>query len=226
MKRLIISLLAYMWLGSVLCLAQPFFCDVQGRSLEYRRTYVSDGRLKWTHTMQIGSVAPSSGGRKVEYNSTFRKPGGGLMYGGPIGLEAVLTDSGDVLVDVGESLAAVFSNLLPGSDVSSDGARSVLPAAMKPGDVLPDASCTVKAGPLQYKVSVTQRKVLRRETLKTPAGEFECIVVSEHKLEKGPGRKRETTAHTWYSSGVGMVRHDTYDKKLRLETSELLCRIF
>ena len=215
-----------MWLGSVLCLAQPFFCDVPERCLEYRRTYVSDGRLKWTHTMQIGSVTPTAGGKKVEYSSSFRKPGGGLMYGGPISLEAVLTSGGDVLVDVGESLSAVFSNLLPGSDVSSDGERSVLPAAMKPGDILPDANCTVKAGLLQYKVSVTQRKVLRRENLKTPAGEFECTVVSEHKVEKGPGRNRETTALTWYSTGVGMVRHDTYDKRLKLETSELLCRIY
>ena len=83
-----------MWLGSVLCLAQPFFCDVPERCLEYRRTYVSDGRLKWTHTMQIGSVTPTAGGKKVEYSSSFRKPGGGLMYGGPISLEAVLTSSG------------------------------------------------------------------------------------------------------------------------------------
>ena len=97
---------------------------------------------------------------------------------------------------------------------------------MKPGDILPDANCTVKAGLLQYKVSVTQRKVLRLETLKTPAGEFECTVVSEHKVEKGPGRNRETTALTWYSTGVGMVRHDTYDKRLKLETSEILCRIY
>ena len=218
--------MAYLWLGLAISQAQPFFCDVQGRSLEYRRTYVSDGRLKWVHTMEIVQVTWSPSGRKVEYSSTFRKPGGQVMYGGPIRLDAFLTSEGDVLVDVGESLAAVISNILPASDISSDGAESVLPASMKPGDRLPDANCTVKAGVLQYRVSVTGRKVLRRETLKTEAGEFDCIVVSEHKLEKGPGRNRETTAHTWYASGVGMVRHDTYDKKLKLETSEVLCRIY
>ena len=78
---------------------------------------------------------------------------------------------------------------------------------------------------LTWRVRVTDRKVLRVERLETPAGMFDCPVVSEHKVEKGPGRNRETTALTWYAEGIGMVRHDTYDRSGLLETSEVLTGI-
>ena len=50
-------------------------------------------------------------------------------------------------------------------------------------------------------------------------------MVSEHKVERGLGRNRVTTALTWYARGIGMVRHDTYDKDMVLETSEVLIEI-
>ena len=78
---------------------------------------------------------------------------------------------------------------------------------------------------MKYRVKVTDRKVLRYETISTPAGTFDCIVISEHKVEKAPVYKRETTALSWYSDGVGYVRHDTYNKNMHLETSEQLYSI-
>ena len=147
------------------------------------------------------------------------------MYGGPVSLSARLAQNGDVLMDISASLSSVFKNIFPNLNVSSEGSSTVLPSDMTAGDVLPDASCVVRAGALRYTVTVSERKVLRKETLSTPAGVFDCIVVSEHKVEKGPGRNRTTTAHTWYSRGIGMVRHDTYDKDSVLETIEILEKI-
>ena len=74
-------------------------------------------------------------------------------------------------------------------------------------------------------VTVTERRVLGTDTLTTPAGTFPCVIVSEHKVEKGMMRNRVTTARTWYARGVGMVRHDTYDRNLKLETTEVLEKI-
>ena len=75
------------------------------------------------------------------------------------------------------------------------------------------------------KITVTQRQVLRFETIQTPAGTYHCAVIRETKLEKGMGRNRHTIADTWYSKGVGMVRHDTYNLELELQTSEILTGI-
>lgn len=226
MRRLLLILSFLIFSAPFMDAQDAYFCTTEGRELTYVRKYVSDGRVKWTHTLTVGTVSGTSGGgRHIEYTSEFRKAGGGGMYGGPISLYADVDPSGNVDMDISASLSAVFRNIFPKVNVHSEGASTVLPNDMKAGDILPDASCTVHVGALKYVTSVTDRHVLRTETVTTDAGTFDCIVVSEHKVEKGPGRNRVTTAHTWYCRNLGMVRHDTYDKNSILETSEILEKI-
>lgn len=202
---------------------EPYFCCRQGEELHYERSYASGGSLKWRHTMKIVSVSSSgSGGKEVDYSSSFTKPGGAAMYGGAVALHSVIDAAGNVSMSVSSTLESVFRNLFPNAEIRTEGGRTELPASMKPGDTLPDVFSSVTVKGLRYTVAVTERKVLRTETLHTPAGDFDCIVLSEHKVEKGPGRNRTTTAHTWYARGIGMVRHDTYDRGGKLDTVETL----
>lgn len=207
---------------AAVCAQEPYFCCRQGAELHYERSHASGGALKWRHTMKISSVSSTGAGvREVDYSSRFTKPGGAAMYGGPVALHAVVGAGGNVTMSVSSTLESVFRNLFPNAEIRSEGGETVLPAAMKPGDTLPDVFSSVTVKGLRYTVSVTERKVLRTETLHTPAGVFDCIVLSEHKVEKGPGRNRNTVAQTWYARGTGMVRHDTYERG-KLDTVELL----
>ena len=202
--------------------AQPYFCTDQGARLEYVRTEAESGKKVYSHVMSILDVKVDDAGMHVSYSSDFHKAGGAQMYGGPVSLNALVTPQGAVRLDPGDSMASVLRNMFPGVKVTSSGAETVLPSMLVPGSSLPDASCTVSVAGVRYKVDITERKVLRNERIVTPAGGFDCVVVSEHKVEKGPGRNRVTTALTWYSRGVGMVRHDTYDRNMKLDTSEIL----
>lgn len=208
-------------LGLTALASEPYFCTRQGSRLRYERRYAQDGTLKWTQLLQIDRAA----GGRIGYSSTFHDARGRLMYRGAIPLEAVYDSSGALTVDLAGSVAAIFGNYLPGKAVSWEPCLSVLPAEMVPGQTLPDADFTVRVAGLGYRVSVSAREVVRTEMLETPAGEFDCVVVREHKVEKGLGRNRVTTALTWYSRGVGMVRHDTYDDEMELDTSEVLIEI-
>ena len=225
MLRSLILALTLCLSGFFLEAQDAFFCDEPGKVLVYERHYVKDGRLKWRHEMSINSVSQGDRGELIGYSSSFYKPSGAIMYGGPVELEALVGADGDVQMDLALSLASVFSNYVGESKVDFVQSPSVLPSSMKPGDVLKDAEFVVSLLGMKYKVAVTQRSVLRSESLQTPAGDFDCVVVQENKVEKGPGRNRETTALTWYAKGVGMVRHDTYDKNMILETSEVLTSI-
>ena len=225
MLRVLVLIFAFCLPGLSVAAQDAFFCDDAGKLLVYERHYVKDGRLKWRHEMSIRSVSQSDEGEFVRYSSSFFKPSGALMYGGPVKLEALVGANGDVSMDLALSLASVFSNYVGENAVDFEECLSLLPSSMKPGDVLKDAQFVVSVLGMKYRVAVTERSVLRNETLQTPAGEFDCVIVQEHKVEKGPGRNRETTALTWYARGVGMVRHDTYDKDMKLETSEVLTSI-
>lgn len=200
----------------------PYFCNTADSVLEYVRT-TSEGDVKWYHTMRIGEVKETGDRTSIDYTSHILNHKHKPYYGDePAELSATVSQ-GTVTLDVAESVAAVFRTLLPsGAKITSSGGESALPSDMAPGDVLPDVHASVKALGLTMKVTVTERKVLRVETISTPAGTFDCMVVRERKVEKGMGRNRHTIADTWYSRGVGMVRHDTYSPNLELQTSEVL----
>ena len=85
------------------------------------------------------------------------------------------------------------------------------------GSVRMDVGGTMKA---VFSNMYPNEEIVSRITV--PAGTFDCIVVREHKVERGPGRNRTTTGETWYARGIGYLRHDTYDKNLKLETTEVL----
>lgn len=41
-------------------------------------------------------------------------------------------------------------------------------------------------------------------------------------LKDGPMHHGDVWSDTWYAPGIGFVRHDSFDKKMRLESSEIL----
>lgn len=224
MKRFLTAFLLLLSVaGSGARAGEPFFCTQPGRTLYYERTRAEDGRLERTTTLNIVSVrTDEDAARRVDYGFVLRSPGGKDLYGGRVLLMVRIDADGSVCMNLGASLASVIAAKLPGSKPVSGGETSVLPADMQPGDRLPEAHCTVDAGALHYTIDVTERSVLRAERITTPAGTFDCLVVHEHKVERGPMRHRDTWSDSWYAPGVGYVRHDTYDKNHRLDTTEIL----
>ncbi len=105
-------------------------------------------------------------------------------------------------------------------DVEVDASRYEIPDVDAPaGTVLEDGSLRVTAGGgpigLNMTVDITNRLVEARETITTPAGEFDCLVltqeVSTKMMIKVRGKSKE-----WYSPNIGVVRTESYNKKGKL----------
>ncbi len=204
--------------------AQPYFCIEQGAELRYVRTNVRSGDVKWIHIMTIDSVLYNvDSSMVIDYSSFIEmKKGRGIMDA-PVRMVAEISAEGSVKVDIAATMVSMLREFLwDGAEVTAEGGATLLPYDLIPGDTLENAHGSVTAVGMTMNVDVTERKVIGSEVLTTPAGTFDCVIVSEHKVEKGMMRNRITTAHTWYARGVGMVRHDTYDKRGNLETSEAL----
>ena len=205
--------------------AQAWFCTDEGTELVYTRYYAEDGSVKWNHTMNIIETALDSADSSlaVTYSSFIRTlDGKGLEnMDTPAVMTALISRNGDVTLDIAASLVSVLKGILwKNARITAE-----VPSVLTPGDTLQSASGKVRALGMTMNVTVTERRVLGTDTLTTPAGTFPCVIVSEHKVEKGMMRNRITTARTWYARGVGMVRHDTYDRNLKLETTEVLEKI-
>ena len=201
--------------------AQGYFLDRTGVTLEYVRTSVADGKFTWRHSVTITGVTETGTHTRYSSESVFTKQNGKPLYRSAV-IETTLVDrnSQDLSFDLGEAMASYVKARI-GLNATSTSVLSVLPATLEPGDTLQSVAAYTKVGPLTYNVKVNERKVLRRETVSVPAGTFDCIVVSENRAETGPGHNRHVTNITWYSKGIGYVRHDTYING-RLDTSEVL----
>lgn len=205
---------------------EPFFSYTGHKTLYFERYKAGSNRkIVQTTSMEIGEVENVGKNRKVHYGLTLRKGNGREMYGGRSEQSVTILENGDVEMDFGATVRGILQGMFPSFKTSSAGAPTIMPSVIHPGDTLPNSHCVIHMGAVKVKVDVTGRKVLRRETITTPAGTFNCIVAREFKEENGPMHHRATWSDNWYAPGVGYVRHDELDSNFRPETMEILISI-
>lgn len=105
-------------------------------------------------------------------------------------------------------------------DVSVDASRYEIPNMDTPaGTELEDGTLTVttSGGPvgLNMTVNITDRKVEARETISTPAGTYECLVLTQSVSTKVILNVRGSSKE-WYTPNIGVVRTESYNKKGKL----------
>lgn len=224
MKNLTCLLVSFVLLFSAFSAkaGEPFFCVTPGTTLYYERYDTDNNKLMQTTFFEIDSKVPQGENSLVKYFVTMKKANGRPIFGGRTALEIIFGKSGETNMDFGLSVSSFIKNIFKNMELRVEGNAAVLPAVMKPGDKLPDAHCVVRAGAIKLTIDVVERTVLREETITVPGGTFKCIVAREHKLEDAPFHHVDTWSDSWYVHGIGYVRHDVYNSKMKLEASEIL----
>jgi len=101
-------------------------------------------------------------------------------------------------------------------EVEMSGTDLLFPNNLSVGQSLPDADVlmTVKMPPMNMKMTMKflNRKVEGNETVSTPAGDFECYVIT-YDTESKMGIKMTMSSKLWLSEGYGMVKQENYNKK-------------
>ncbi|MFT5891771.1 MAG: hypothetical protein ACI9Y7_001878 [Dokdonia sp.] len=74
---------------------------------------------------------------------------------------------------------------------------------------------------MNISVMMIDRKVQNKESITTPAGTFECYVITyTSKMKMGIGRTG--SSKQWVAEGVGLVKQEDYNKKGKLTGSNML----
>ena len=111
-------------------------------------------------------------------------------------------------------------------DYEITGTNIELPNDLSVGQNLPDAGINIKISMegtsiMNMNISITDRNVIGKETVTTPAGTFECFVISSTTVMK-MGTNMTSKSKQWIAEGVGVVKTEDYDKKGKLRGSGLL----
>lgn len=103
---------------------------------------------------------------------------------------------------------------------SIESSNMQFPSKMHAGQVLNDASLSMKMGAgmlaMGITVNITNRKVEAIESITTPAGTFECYKITYDTNSKILMVKVQTKVTEWYAKNVGLVRSESFDKKGKL----------
>ena len=105
-------------------------------------------------------------------------------------------------------------------DVQVDASKFEIPDMDAPaGTTLDDGTLAINVDTgmiaVKMNIEITDRKVEKREELTTPAGTFDCIVLTQTIYTKMM-IKVTASSKEWYSENVGMVRSESYNKKGKL----------
>ena len=106
-------------------------------------------------------------------------------------------------------------------DIEIDASKLEIPSLdADTGTQLADGSLTINTGsdsPISFtmNIDITDRKVESRETLTTPAGDYDCLVITQNISTKMIVRVKASSKE-WYAENIGLVRSESYNRKGKL----------
>ena len=69
---------------------------------------------------------------------------------------------------------------------------------------------------------ITDREVLGKESVTTPAGTFDCYIITQSTHIKSMAANQKRTTKQWIAEGVGVVKSEDYNKKGKLDGTSVL----
>lgn len=107
-----------------------------------------------------------------------------------------------------------------GMDMEITGTDIEIPNDLSAGQTLDDANVSVSMdmGAMKMKINVDtfDRKVEKMESVTTPAGTFDCYLITEKSKSKVMMANVEMSNKVWISEGVGMIKQESYGKNGKL----------
>ncbi|UII29002.1 hypothetical protein LVD15_11405 [Fulvivirga maritima] len=89
------------------------------------------------------------------------------------------------------------------------------PSNLSVGQELGDGAIHIKSSMFNFSTTITDRKVVSKETVTTPAGTFECYKVA-YKIISKSFMTMEMSGVDYIAENVGVVKTESYDNKAKL----------
>jgi len=189
--------------------------------------YDKRGRHELTTVYQVKEVIPEAGGHRllIDMQLLDAKKRNELIVQG--GFEAICS-LGSTSIEPRSMLAPGLFEQYNDMEYEIAGDNLTMPNDLEVGQLLPEAQVTMKVnvGGIGIKTQVIRKDqtIVRQETLTTPAGTFNCYVMTYTNILKvGLSKTYYTTV--WLAEGIGMVKEETRKANGRLVTYSVLNNI-
>ena len=214
--RFIISafVLSFFFIGSLN--AQSVCSDYypMADDIKFKLTsYKPNGKITSATNYMITNSETTALGQKATYNTEIEDDKGEVTATASYD---VLCENGVVSIDFRSLMGPDVYSQFPDMEMEVSGTALEFPNNLQEGQSLPDADllAVINMTPIKMRLTfiMTNRKVMGQETITTPAGTFECIVIT-YDYESKFGVKVTGSTKQWLAKGVGIVKQEDYNKK-------------
>lgn len=183
-------------------------------------SYNGKGKLAGKNQQKVTAYEKTSSGFKATINSIFFNEKGKKMMEGDIEMSC---ENGTLIMDMRRFIPEEQQKAFSSYEMKIESENLEIPSKLSVGQTLKSGSITMTSVgspiPIKMEVSITDRKVVAKESITTPAGTFDCFKItsnSNSKMQMGINRSFEYSNTEWIAAKVGMVRSETQDKNGKL----------
>lgn len=193
------------------------FPQEEGAVLKYVH-YDKKDKVTGSHEVTIREKRQSGGDMSVVLASRYFDEKGEKIYDNEAGMDC----SGGVLhFNAASLLDPATMSSYQTMDVEITGDNLELPMNSGAGTSLKDGGVTAVVSSeglkiMTISINLTNRKIADRETIRTPAGSFDCVRHTYDAISKVGFITVTTKGVEWYSPNYGSVRSESYNKSGKL----------
>ncbi len=227
MRKNVLSILLFFLALATSISAQDCFkyLPAEGTSLE-TKSYDEKGKEKSTTEFTIIKKSKENGGERLDVRLKSKSAETDSVF---VSEYYYLCKDGKMYVDMTSLLE---DRLAPyeGMQVEVDAGKLEYPTNPKAGQQLPGGTVVAKITnsgiPIsKIAIKILERKVEKLETVKTPAGTFDCFKIVQKSETKIMFMKVKTSSAEWIAEGIGVVKSESYNKRGKLLASSILSKI-
>ena len=198
----------------------------EGKSMEYT-SYDRKDKIEGIVTYTVSDVVNEGNRTIAKMNLEHKDKKGDVI------LESDYTFSCEdnvVKIDFSSLMNQQMMEAAGGGDMEMEmtGTDIELPNNLSVGQTLPDANVNMRmnmgAMSMNMAFDMVNRKVEGQEILTTPAGTFDCYVITSDNKAKMMMANTSHTSKMWLAEGVGMIRQDIFNKNNKLISKVVLTR--
>ncbi len=138
----------------------------------------------------------------------------------------ITCDGTKITIDYNSMISPMMLEQFKNMEYDISGIDLEIPNNLTVGQELPDAQMNMKISMsginMNMDLSLTNRKVIAKEDVTTPAGTFNCFVIS-YDMNTKMGIAQTSNSKQWIAEGVGMVKQEDYQRG-KVSSSSLLTK--
>ncbi|MEQ9166431.1 MAG: hypothetical protein RLO12_09235, partial [Fulvivirga sp.] len=208
---LLISFVVVSWVASAQC--NQYYQLSEGSEWEME-SYNAKGKVTGRQTQKVTNFSGDANSFTATVQSTiFDKKDKEVMQGD---LE-FKCQNGTMMVDMRNFINEEQMKAFQSYEMSIEADNLEIPNDLSVGQTLKDGSITITTSnspiPMNMTVNITDRKVVAKESITTPAGTFECYKITSNSTvntKMGIGMTFNFTTVEWLAPKVAVVKSESY----------------